>query len=502
MAQAQPALEKTAEYKLVPIAEIMPSKTNPRTHFNDEYLQQLGQSIAEKGIVEPLIVRSLRGKLEIVAGECRYRASKLASQTHLPCIVRSLTDEQALEIQIIENLHRKDLTPLEEAAGFRALIKTNPDKHSATTIAGRIGKSPSWVWDLMKLLDLVPEAKEILEQGLMSLNHAILIARLKPKEQKRAIRPDGGGLFTHEHVTTPLDFEADKDKKPGEYDKVKARTVRELNEWINDHIRFDVKQAAQAAPLLFETVAEKIEEAAARPGRGKKVVPITRDSYVQPEAKDGERTFTERSWRRADGTEKTTHVYPNKWLDSPTCEHSVLGCVVVGPGQGEAFEVCIARDRCEVHWGKEIKAKASRQRQTAAGNGSSPAEAKRVAEFQREQEQRRQKQERWTVLGPRLKKATFVALEKVPTDKPLPKAVYQHLLGVLRLPLNTKPDQLAHALLRKQVSGTFSYIGYESSDMSAWAKALGVDVKALETAKARVQTSGEKRAKKVGDEAA
>ncbi len=98
MVQAVRKLEDTtAEFRQVAITDITPSKTNPRTHFNDEYLQQLGQSIAEKGVVEPLIVRSLKGKLEIVAGECRYRAAKLTNQTLLPCIVRSLTDEQALE---------------------------------------------------------------------------------------------------------------------------------------------------------------------------------------------------------------------------------------------------------------------------------------------------------------------------------------------------------------------------------------------------------------------
>lgn len=491
MVRAAATLENApAEFKLVPIADITPSKTNPRTHFNEEYLQQLGASISEKGIIEPLIVRPSGSRLEIVAGECRYRAAGLASLTHLPCIVRSLTDEQALEIQIIENLHRKDLTPLEEASGFRALIKTNPDKHSATTIAARIGKSPTWVWDLMKLLDLVPEAKELLDQGRMNVNHAILIARLKPTEQTRVIDPEDGGLFEDERR---LHF--DDHNSPHPYTDMKPVTVRELATWINDHVRFDAKQMAKAAPLQFEAVAEKLDEAAARPGRGKKVIPITRDHHVQDSAKDAsERTFGPRSWKRADGTQKTTEGgYGKPWVDSPTCDYSVMGCIVVGPGQGEAFEVCIARDRCKVHWGKELKEKASRQRQSSNGTAKTAGKSKWQIDQEREAERRRKQEARWKTVGPALKKATYAKLEKVPVN--LPKPLYQKLLGSLKLPLNTKPAELPLALLRREINDSFRSVGYSfyEAQMVAWANALGVNVKACEPPKEKLQTSGVKK---------
>lgn len=475
------ATELPARFELLPIGEIIPSKTNPRTHFNDEYLQQLAASIVEKGIIEPLIVRPMRAKQEIVAGECRYRAAKIANQSHLPCIIRQLTDEQSLEIQIIENLHRKDLTPLEEASGFRALIKTNPDKHSATTIAARVGKSPSWVWDVMKLLDLVPEAKELLDQGRMNVNHAILIARLKPAEQKQVIDPHAGGLFVNE---TRLHFDGDESQSKHPYVDMKPVTVRELATWINDHVRFDAKQMAKAAPLQFEIVAAKLEEASARPGRGKKVIPITRDYHVQDSARDqSERTFGPRSWKRADGTKKTTEGgYGKPWADSPTCEQSVMGCVVVGPGQGEAFEVCIARDKCDIHWGKEIKGRA-KNRKSANGNGKASTAASKWEEQQRKDREQREKREaRWKVFYPALKKATYAKLETVPQD--IPKPVFAKLLSSLKLDKGTKKTDLASALVRHLVNDAFrSSYSWNESQMVTWAQALGVNVKACEPKK-------------------
>lgn len=110
-------------FERLALEHIVPSKTNPRAHFDGVYLDQLAGSIAEKGVVQPILVRPLgtNGTFEIVAGECRYRASKIAKQTHIPAVIRSYTNEQVLELQLIENLHRRDLTPLEQAKGYRAV---------------------------------------------------------------------------------------------------------------------------------------------------------------------------------------------------------------------------------------------------------------------------------------------------------------------------------------------------------------------------------------------
>jgi len=265
-----------------------------------------------------------------------------------------------------------------------------------------------------------------------------------------------------------------------------------LNTWINDHIRFDAKQAAKAAPLEFEPVAEKLEHAAEQPGRGKKVIAITRDHYVQESARDSsERTFGPRSWKRADGTEKTTEGgYGKPWKDSPTCEHSVMGCVVVGPGQGEAFEVCIARDKCKVHWAQEMKEREKARKQRASGsNGKSPGKSQWQIDQERREEERQRQQDRWKVFGPALKRATFEKLEKIPNE--LPKNIYQHVLRKLKLPLNTKRADLPKALLMREFSNQFSQVySWNENDMVKLARVLGVDVKACEPAKETVQSSG------------
>jgi hypothetical protein len=165
----------------------------------------------------------------------------------------------------------------------------------------------------------------------------------------------------------------------------------------------------------------------------------------------------------------------------------VVGVIAVGPGQGEAFKICVARDKCEVHWGKEIKEKASRARKAASGKTETPGKTQWQIDRERDEELQRKARDRWKEFAPKLKKAAFAALEKVPTSTPLPKGIYQKLLGVLRVPLNTKPDQLPHALLRKRVADVYANMHWEEPGMAGWATALGVDVKVL---KGEVQTTG------------
>jgi ParB family chromosome partitioning protein len=491
----------TERYEHVLLGAISASKTNPRKHFDEHYIDELSRSIAEKGVIQPIVLRPIAKGFEIVAGECRFRASKRANRESIPAIVRTLTDEQVLELQLIENLHRRDLTPLEQARGYRALIDANPTKHSAESIANRVGMSPQWVWDRMKLMDLVPEAQELLRQEYMSVGHAILIARLKHEDQARVIDPgyesglNMGGLW-HEEEADLLDDDnlapGTKKTKRGKFDGLKAATIRELEKWINDHIRFDVKHMAQAVPMQFEELAEKVTVAEAAPGRGKKVIAITFDNFVQPEAKsDEERTFGPKSFKRADGTKKTqlTSTYPYRLIDSPACDFSVLGVVAAGDRRGEAFDVCIARDKCEVHWKKEIAEKAKRDKSKGAGKPRA-AEARRQAEERRERAEaakREARDARWKVFKPALEKACKTAVSKLPAK--LPRALFERMLTAQRLPRDTKPAQLAIALLQDSIARTFDRAWeHDEPQMVAWAKLLKVDVKACEPKP--VQTSG------------
>jgi ParB/RepB/Spo0J family partition protein len=233
------------------------------------------RSLREHGVVEPLIVRQIDAGshkpmlYEIVAGERRYRAAILAELKSVPVIERMLTNEQVLELQLIENIQRDDLTALEQARGYKALIDANPGKHTAASIATRVGMSEAWVWDRLKLNDLIPEAKALLEQERIATGHGILIARQKPDDQKRIIDPEGArnrfgagsssGVWQTDHAALDLDDDDTKGKRDP-YAGLKAVSVRELERWIADHIRFDVTHAAKAVPLEFAETASQVRK--------------------------------------------------------------------------------------------------------------------------------------------------------------------------------------------------------------------------------------------------
>lgn len=468
------------------IEKIFPSKTNPRTHFAEAYLDELAGSIRDKGLIQPIVVRPRTVKhgaratdeLEIVAGECRWRASKKAGLAFIPAIVREYSDEQVLEAQLIENLHRTDLTPLEQAVGYRRLIDGNPTKHSAATIATRIGMSEAWVWDRLKLNDLVSEAKSLLETERITTGHAILIARQKPEDQTRIIKVDkdvnrygSGSRDGLWRVDFGFDYdEQDKAKKADKYAGLKPCSVRELEAYIHDHIRFDVEHAAKAQPFEFDQLPARVSEAEAKPGRGKKVVAITHSYRVADDARDeSDRTYGSESWERADGQEK-----------SKTCEHAVLGVVAAGDGYGQAFEVCVARDTCRVHWGtvirdKEKAAKARESGKVATAEKREQAAEKREAARRAEEEQKRA---RWTKFVPALKKAVFEAAGKL---KAVNGPLYEKALRANRLPASTKPADLPRVLLLEALQIDFNHAWFgDEAKLVAWAKVLKVDVKALE----------------------
>jgi len=481
----------------LPIEWVEPSKTNPRQHFDDVYLAELANSISDKGVVQPILVRPLpivgrRGgkplgeEFEIVASECRYRASKLAGKTHIPAVIRLYTDEQVLELQLIENIHRKDLTALEQAAGYRALIKSNPDKHSAASIATRIGMSEAWVWDRLKLNDLIPEAKKILERDQMTVGHAILIARLKPEDQKRVIEFDderstqfrNQGLWRHDSgFEFDEDDPANKGKRiPTLYERLKPCSVRELEAWIRDHIRFDVAHAAKAQPLEFENVVTRVTEAEAKPGKGKKVISITHEYRVADDARDeSERTYGSESWERADGKEK-----------SKTCEYSVLGVVVAGRGQGDTLEVCVNRDKCLVHFGAVIRQREKNAKLRESGKGKQAAKNEKKqaesadAKWRREEQERKAKKQAFDKLKAALKTAIDETLRSM--KQPTPNVLHAALKG-LSIPI-VKPADLARVIVLEHSKRTFdrAWGSYDEPRVVAWAKTLGIDVAKIKKA--------------------
>lgn len=187
------APETAVAVAALPLAHITPSPSNPRKHFDEAYLAEMAETIKSHGILQPITVRPnphhKAGKpiYEIVVGECRWRAAKLAGLAAIPAFWRELDDKQVLEIQIVENLQRRDVHPLEEAEGYDRLMKTHG--YQAEQIADKIGKSRSYVYARLKLCALCKPAREAFFAGTLDASTALLVARINgDKEQKRAIK--------------------------------------------------------------------------------------------------------------------------------------------------------------------------------------------------------------------------------------------------------------------------------------------------------------------------
>ena len=175
----------------VPCARLHPGQFQPRTHFDEGALTELAESIQKNGIMQPIIVRPGAGnKLEIVAGERRWRASKLAGLETVPVIIRDINNKQALELALVENIQRRDLNPLEEALGYQRLIEEFD--YTQEELAGTVGKSRSHIANLLRLLSLPEEVKEMLEKGEITMGHArALLTSESPVELAKQIVKKG-----------------------------------------------------------------------------------------------------------------------------------------------------------------------------------------------------------------------------------------------------------------------------------------------------------------------
>jgi ParB family transcriptional regulator, chromosome partitioning protein len=176
------------EYRNVSLSLLNVSKTNPRRTFDEAALKELAASIRAQGVLSPLLVRPLtENGFEIVFGERRYRAAQLAEQDTVPVRIRQMSDAEALEAQLVENLIRAEIHPMEEAQGFRALLNLEEPKYSIEQIAAKVGKTPVFVASRLKLTDLVPAAIEAFYADEIGVGHALLLAKLPADQQEQAL---------------------------------------------------------------------------------------------------------------------------------------------------------------------------------------------------------------------------------------------------------------------------------------------------------------------------
>ena len=374
------------EYRNVPLSILTESKSNPRRIFEDAALKELAESIRSQGVLSPLLVRPLNERsFEIVAGARRYRAAQMAESETVPVRIVNLTDAEALEAQLIENLQRRDVHPLEEAQGFRALLNLEEPKYSIEQIAAKTGKSPMYCAQRIKLTELAPAVVEAFYKDEIGVGHALLLAKLQPAEQEQALaacfREDWGGGSKSKRILLP---------------------VRNLKDWIEHNIMLilndapfsksdatlnpqagschdcpkrtghnkllfaDVRQDACTDPACYQskvdahiakTLAAKpklvqISAAYGQPATGSTAIP--RNKYVEIKQ------------------EKPTGKHQQDWPEYKTCKSTTEAIITEGTEKGELRKIC-ADPNCPIHHPKK-------QKPIADANGKAEQEKQRRAE--------------------------------------------------------------------------------------------------------------------------
>ena len=186
-----PVSDASQAQRSLPVSELKPGAFQPRRKFTAETIEQLADSIAAHGVLQPLLVRPLKdGIFEIIAGERRWRAAQKAQLHDVPVVIQDMTDQEALEIGLIENLQRQDLTPIEEADGYQRLMREF--KHTQEDLARQLGKSRSHIANMLRLLKLPTTVQELVQDEKPSIGHARALVTLdNPLELALSVIKEG-----------------------------------------------------------------------------------------------------------------------------------------------------------------------------------------------------------------------------------------------------------------------------------------------------------------------
>lgn len=219
--------------RMIALKLIDPPPTNTRTVFKKESLDELAASIKRRGVLQPILVRQNGARFQIIAGERRFRASKKAGLKEIPANVRNMNDAEALDAQLIENLQREDVHPLDEADGFLRLKETS--KIEISDIAQRVAKDQRYIARRLSLTSLIEEAREDFRNELITLAHALEICRLSPEIQSFALAACYERKSVWDQKKQAYTYPPDKEKP--------ARHVRYLQAWIEQNIHLNLSRA-------------------------------------------------------------------------------------------------------------------------------------------------------------------------------------------------------------------------------------------------------------------
>ncbi len=362
-----------SEYRNLPLDSLTESPNNPRKSFDEASLNELAESIKTQGILAPLVVRPVDHHFEIVAGARRYRAAQRAGLETAPVRIVELTDAQALETSIVENLQRRDVHPLDEAQGFAALMRLEEPKYTIEQIGAKCGKSPVYVAARLRLIELAAPVAEAFAKDEIGVGHALLLAKLQPAQQEEAL----AACYQEQYAN-------------GSKAKRILLPVRHLQQWIEHNILLELaaapfsKEDTALVPeagscvdcpkrtghnvLLFEGIAAKHDSCsdpkcwalkvdahirqsiAAKP----KLVqistaygPASVDSPVVPRNKYVE-------IRPQTDSGKPANQKQRDWPEYKTCKYTTEAIVTEGSEKGETKRVC-ANPECPIHHARKPK---------------------------------------------------------------------------------------------------------------------------------------------------
>lgn len=365
------AIDTTAtEYRNLPLDVLTESTTNPRRIFDADGLKELAASIRSHGVLEPLLVRPRTERsFEIVAGARRFRAAKLAEAETVPVRIKNLTDAEALEAQLIENLQRRDVHPLDEAQGFRALLHLAEPRYSIEQIAAKTGKSPAYVAQRLKLTELAPVVTEAFAKDEIGVGHALLLAKLQPAQQEQALsacyqETYGNGskskriLLPVRHLQQWIEHNILLILKDAPFDTKNAQLVPAAGSCVdcpkrtghNKLLFADVRQDACTDPTCYASKLDAhVKQAiAAKP----KLVQIS-TAYGQQEGG----TAVPRNKYVEIRAEKPERKEQQDWPQYKMCKFVTEAIVTDGAEKGETRRVC-ANPECPVHHPKREPTKA------------------------------------------------------------------------------------------------------------------------------------------------
>ena len=225
----------SAPASTIPLSQIESCRAQPRKSFDQEKLEELADSIRQHGVIQPLTVRKLSsGYYQIIAGERRWRAARMAALTDVPAVVIEADDQKAMELAMIENLQREDLNPMEEAEGFRALVSNYGMTQEEA--ARRVGKSRSAVANAMRLLDLSPALQELVTEGQLSAGHARALLPLSSAlrvEAAKAVIDGGLNVRQTEQLVKRLQSRAEEEEQPEKKDAPAVDYVAEAEKSLS-----------------------------------------------------------------------------------------------------------------------------------------------------------------------------------------------------------------------------------------------------------------------------